>query len=138
MVEMHGNLFRTRCSRCTRPPFEDATVYPDGTVPTCDVCGGFLRPDIVWFGERIATDDMARIEAFVSQATTSGPLTFVAAGTSGVVYPAAGMVNAVRARGADTWLVNAEPANNASQFVHFVEGKSGEVLPVLLGGRGSR
>lgn len=138
MVEMHGNLFRTRCSRCARPPFEDATVYADGTVPTCDACGAFLRPDIVWFGEMIATDDMARIEAFVNRATTSGPLTFVAAGTSGVVYPAAGMVNAVRARGADTWLVNAEPANNASQFAHFVEGKSGEVLPVLLGGRGSR
>ena len=38
----------------------------------------------------------------------------------------------LEAHGFETWLVNAEPAANASRFTHFVEGKSGEVLPVLL------
>ncbi len=134
LVEMHGSLFRTRCSRCDRPPFEDATVYDDGAVPECGG-RGLLRPDIVWFGETLAAADLTRIEQFVNRATRSGKLVFVAAGTSGTVYPAAGMVDDVRAMGADTWLVNAEPASNAARFHHFVQGKGGEVLPVLFGVR---
>jgi NAD-dependent deacetylase len=48
-----------------------------------------------------------------------------------VVYPAAGFVDAARRLGAETWLVNADPAENASRFEHFVQGPSGEVLPDL-------
>ena len=139
VVEMHGNLLRTRCSRCDRPAFEDATVYDAGTVPACDACGSrsaaFLRPDIVWFGEMIAPSDLSRIERFTYHATRAGRLVFVAAGTSGTVYPAAAMVDDARALGADTWLVNAEPASNGARFAHFVQGRSGEILPVLFGER---
>ncbi len=43
VVEMHGNLFRTRCSRCDRSPFEDTKAYEAGTVPLCDVCSSQPR-----------------------------------------------------------------------------------------------
>ena len=59
-------------------------------------------------------------------------LVFLAAGTSGAVWPAAGLVNGARGHGASTWLVNAEPAENTALFDHFVQGRSGEVLPSLL------
>jgi NAD-dependent deacetylase len=132
MVEMHGHLFTTRCSSCNRPPFEDRTVYPEGTVPTCDKCGGKLRPHIVWFGEMLDPAGIERIEGFVQGALANkGRLVFLAAGTSGAVYPAAGLVDQVRARGGRTWLVNLESAENAERFHHFVRGKSGEVLPRL-------
>ena len=62
----------------------------------------------------------------------SGGLVFLAIGTSGVVYPAAGLVELAARLGAQTWLVNAEEAENGSQFDHFVRGKSAEVLPALL------
>ena len=62
-----------------------------------------------------------------------GRLVFLAVGTSGSVYPAAGLVSAARRMGAETWLVNAEPPDNVSLFEHFVEGPSGQVLPELLG-----
>ena len=140
VVEMHGNLWRTRCVRCSRAPFEDTTAYANGTIPTCDECTpardgapSFLRPDIVWFGENLASDDLSRIEVFINRAVRRGRLVFLAAGTSGTVYPAAGLVDDTRAMGADTWLVNADPPENASRFAHFVRGKSGEVLPTLLG-----
>src|SRR3712207_8697768 len=50
----YTTLFRskTRCSRCSRPPFEDRSSY-EHQVPKCDRCGGQLRPHIVWFGERL-------------------------------------------------------------------------------------
>ena len=47
---------------------------------------------------------------------------FLAAGTSGAVWPAAGFVDLARARGAETWLVNAERADNAGRFDHVREG----------------
>jgi NAD-dependent deacetylase len=60
-------------------------------------------------------------------------LLFLAAGTSGAVYPAAGLVDVARRAGAKSWLVNADAADNAQRFDYVVKGKSGELLPVLLG-----
>lgn len=132
MVEMHGHLFTSRCSGCERPPFEDRTVYPAGTVPKCDACGAPLRPHIVWFGEYLDPANIERMERFVEGAVRArGKLVFLAAGTSGVVYPAAGLVDQVRSRGGETWLVNLEAPENVTRFHHFVPGKSGEVLPTL-------
>ena len=69
--------------------------------------------------------------------SASLPEVFLAAGTSGAVYPAAGLVDVARAYGAQTWLVNAEPADNVGRFERFVRGKSGEVLPSLFDVRGA-
>jgi NAD-dependent deacetylase len=139
LVEFHGNLFRTKCSRCDLAPVEDRELYLDGELPQCPACdvrGDFalLRPDIVWFGEMLDPAHLARIHAFVRPADRGGDrLVFLAVGTSGLVYPAAGLVDVARAAGAETWLVNADPPANLEAFDHFVRGKSGEVLPRLLG-----
>jgi len=132
VVEMHGNLFKSRCSQCRRSPFDDTTVYPEGSVPACSECGGRLRPHIVWFGEYLDPADMKRLEGFAQRGSRSGGrFVFLAAGTSGLVYPAAGIVDRVREAGGETWLINLDPAQNASRFEHNVTGKSGEVLPTL-------
>lgn len=129
VVEMHGNLFTTRCASCKRHPFADESTYD--AVPRCTACGGQLRPHIVWFGERLDPRDLERIDSFLHGASRQR-LVFLAAGTSGVVYPAAGLVDVARRRGGDTWLVNAEPPDNRHSFDHFIQGKSGEVLPGLF------
>jgi NAD-dependent deacetylase len=131
LVELHGNLFLSRCARCRRAPFRDERTYDEGLLPRCEVCGtGLLRPHIVWFGEWLDPADLQRIEAFLREGS-AGRLVFLAVGTSGVVYPAAGLVSSARRSGAETWLVNAEPPENVHLFDHVVEGKSGEILPGL-------
>ncbi len=137
LVEMHGSLFRTRCFDCDRPAFADDSEHGPGDVPACDVCAaagrrGLLRPDIVWFGEMLDHADMRRIESFMDAARRGGRFVFLAVGTSGVVYPAAGLVLQARGQGAQTWLVNAEPPENRGAFHHFVQGPSGRVLPGLF------
>jgi NAD-dependent deacetylase len=72
------------------------------------------------------------VDAFLER-WESERLVFLAAGTSGAVWPAAGFVDLARARGAETWLVNAERADNAGRFEHVLEGPSGTLLPSLLG-----
>jgi NAD-dependent deacetylase len=131
VIELHGNLFTSKCSSCARPPFADETVYPDGEVPRCDGCQGSIRPDIVWFGEAIDARHMKSIFRFMTRGTATGKLVFLAAGTSGVVHPAAGLVDQAARMGAETFLVNAEPAENIGSFGHYIAGKSGEVLPSI-------
>jgi NAD-dependent deacetylase len=137
LVELHGSLWKTRCSRCDRPAFGDRELYEPTRLPGCGKCqaqGEFalLRPDIVWFGERLASSGISAVESFFEKARAHRFI-FLAVGTSGAVFPAAQLVSQARERGAETWLVNAEAADNAKAFHHVVTGKSGEVLPALLG-----
>jgi NAD-dependent deacetylase len=126
MVHMHGELAKARCEReCGRPPVDDRAIYASlSDVGRC-VCGGRLRPHIVFFGE--IPLEMDRIQQEIKKATL-----MVVVGTSGSVYPAANFVNWARAAGARTVYVGPEPPLNASAFTHVVEGKAGEVLPGLF------
>jgi NAD-dependent deacetylase len=135
VVELHGNLMRSRCTICDRWPFEDRTVYRPGGAPMCGRCrargfNALLRPDIVWFGEVMPRAAMLRIEAFVEAA--GARLRYLAVGTSGLVYPAAALVDAVRGRGGRTWLVNAELPANADRFDEVAIGPAGTTLPALF------
>ncbi|MGB7436971.1 MAG: NAD-dependent deacylase [Candidatus Acidiferrum sp.] len=125
VVHMHGELFKSRCDACSRPPFEDANVYePPTEIPCCE-CGGRIRPHICWFGE--TPFELDRIFHALEQCTV-----FMAVGTSGVVEPAASFVAHV-ARRARTIYVGPEEPANASSFTECHLGKAGEVLPDLFG-----
>jgi NAD-dependent deacetylase len=141
VIEIHGSLFRTKCSSCDLEPFDDEATYFDRALPRCDICerGGrrsLLRPDIVWFGEMLDPGHLRAIDAFMRR-DHGTPFVFMAIGTSGAVWPAAGLVNLARSLGASTVLVNAEPAENTARFHRFVQGSSALVLPGLLGADGS-
>jgi NAD-dependent deacetylase len=133
VVEIHGSLWRTRCSRCMRPPFADVAFPVEPPLPRCS-CGGLLRPDIVWFGEMLHAADTERVDRFMRVAARSGGrFVFLAVGTSGNVYPAAGYVDTARRHGAETWLANLDPAANAGRYEHVVGGPAAAILPRLLG-----
>ena len=74
---------------------------------------------------------LERIHAFIERGARER-LVYLAVGTSGLVYPAAELVQQTHRAGAETFLVNLEPAANTESFDHFIQGKSGEVLPKLL------
>jgi NAD-dependent deacetylase len=136
VIEMHGNLMRSRCTVCDRPPFADTTAYRAKLVPMCGACRqrgreALLRPDIVWFGELLPASVLDRIAGFIKSAGSA--LVFVAIGTSGLVYPAAALVDVTRRVGGSSWLINLEAAANASSFDHVVLGPASRELPVLFG-----
>ncbi len=131
VLELHGSLWRTRCSGCDRPPFADSSE-PTAT-PRCDRCGGALRPDVVWFGEAVDAEADRRTRRFVKDAAQAGErLVFLAVGTSGSVWPASGLVRYAADLGAETWLANLDEADNAGWFDHRVLGPATAVLPALL------
>jgi NAD-dependent deacetylase len=118
---MHGELFRSRCEDCTRPPFEDRVAHQ--TIPFCS-CGGRIRPHIVWFGEIPLDMDV------IANALDRCSL-FVTVGSSGAVYPAAGFVASVKRR-ARTVYVGPERPDNGDTFDECLLGKAGDVLPTLF------
>jgi NAD-dependent deacetylase len=85
VIELHGNVFRVRC--VAEGGTYEATG-PFATLPPRCACGSLLRPDVVWFGEMLPDDAVARAMVTIREADL-----LVVIGTSGVVYPAAGMVS---------------------------------------------
>ncbi|HEY2517994.1 MAG TPA: Sir2 family NAD-dependent protein deacetylase, partial [Polyangiaceae bacterium] len=126
VVHMHGELLKSRCESCARPPFDDERSYLSrAAIPRC-ACGARIRPHIVWFGE--IPMEMPRIEEELARSTL-----FVTVGSSGAVYPAAAFVRLARARGARTLYVGPEEPDNAEAFDECRLGKAGDVLPSLFG-----
>ncbi len=125
VLELHGNIQRVRCSEC-RTFTED---WGDDTeaVPHCNVCGGLLRPDVVWSGENLPR---LELEAAVQAARKCD--VFFSVGTSGVVQPAASLAFAAHNKGAVVVEVNAESTPLTPKADFFLQGKSGELLPELV------
>lgn len=125
VLELHGNIQRVRCAQCGR--FADLWDEESESVPRCEVCGGLLRPDVVWFGEALPR---AALEAAVEAARSCQ--IFFSVGTSGVVQPAASLAFAAHNRGAIVVEINLEPTPLTPKADHFFQGRSGEVLPALV------
>jgi len=124
VVHMHGDLFKSRCDTCSRPPFDDMNLYePPAEIPQCE-CGGRIRPHICWFGE--VPFELDRIYRALDECTI-----FMAVGTSGVIQPAASFVAQV-ADHARTIYVGPQKPVNEEAFAECYMGKAGEVLPDLF------
>ncbi len=98
VCHMHGELNRMLCRQCEQSLLAPAAFDATTLCPHCQTNGG-LRPDIVWFGE------MPYFMPEIANKLAACDL-FVAVGTSGVVYPAAGFVQEARACGAHAIEIN--------------------------------
>jgi NAD-dependent deacetylase len=121
VAHIHGELLKARCITCHAvvPWREDLSTK--ATCPSCQHMGA-LRPHVVWFGEMPLGMDM------IYDALLASDL-FVAIGTSGSVYPAAGFVNEARGHGIRTCEINLEPSDNARQFDQGRYGPASEMVP---------
>lgn len=123
VVHMHGELMRALCSSCGHRWDAPAEMTPNTPCPACGATTA--RPDVVWFGE--IPYHMDRISAALETCRT-----FVAIGTSGTVYPAAGFVELARASGARTVEINLEPSDVARAFDEVVLGPASDTVPAWV------
>jgi NAD-dependent deacetylase len=124
VIHMHGELFKSRCDTCRRPPFPDEACYESPLeIPRC-ACGGRIRPHICWFGE--VPYELDRIFAALDACTI-----FAAIGTSGVVEPAASFVSHVRHHARAYYIGPENPANGAV-FNQCFQAQAGKILPNLF------
>lgn len=134
VTHLHGNLWHNRCSQCETPYQNQSkasynsedTISFDEALIACPHCDGYIRPDIVWFGEALpmqawqtAEDAAANCEVFIS------------IGTSSLVYPAAGLAQLAKQNGAKIVEINPHPTPNTIVDITLSE-KAGLVMPALI------
>lgn len=125
VLELHGNITRTRCSADNRP----ITAWPasDERPPRCPHCRAFLRPDVVWFGEPLPESTLEHAREAASTCDL-----FLSVGTSSLVYPAAGLIDEALLAGAAVVEINPEPTPYSSRAAYSLRGPSGTWLPALM------
>ena len=125
ILKIHGDIWTLRCLDCGRETV-DRTAPLAVLPPLCDSCGGMLRPAIVWFGEALPTGIWQQAQ----DATTRADV-FLIIGTSGQVFPAAGLAPLAK-RTSNAKIIEVNIAPGGASVDAFLEGKAGEVLPALL------
>jgi NAD-dependent deacetylase len=120
VVHLHGELRSAWCLACGARHLWEGNL---GSAPPCPSCGvRALRPDVVWFGEHPYW--MPEVLEAVESADV-----FCAIGTSGLVYPAAGLAELAAARGARTIELNLAASATASRFHEVRRGRATVLVP---------
>ena len=126
VLELHGNISRVKCFE-EDIVVEDWTEAESDTVPRCPRCGGYLRPDVVWFGEMLPPDVLRRAISAARAAEV-----FLTIGTSGIVQPAASLPLEAMENGALVIEINPVQTQLSSWMDFCLRGPSGIVLPALV------
>ncbi len=122
VIHMHGREGEVRCMNCSTVFPSDSDLSPQSVCPKCGATGE-LRPNIVWFGEQPMHLD--EIYAALDKCGL-----FIAIGTSGQVYPAAGFVQLVRRRArVHTVELNLEPTESQPLFQEQIYGPATRIVP---------
>lgn len=127
-AELHGSLWRVRCAR--HGIWEDAAdgPYRSRLCPQCLPTEVPLRPDITWFEDRVNEAVFARAGELVARADL-----FVSVGTSAVVWPAAGFIEAAKRAGARMIEVNPEATEASGLFDECAREPASVALPRMFG-----
>ncbi len=123
VIHMHGELNSLLCAKCGRRWFNDEDSSPEDICPHCKAQA--VRPDIVFFGE---------IPYYMDEITAALAACdlFIAVGTSGVVYPAAGFCQYARAQHAVCVEFNLEKSAVATNFHYGLYGKASQTVPAFV------
>lgn len=154
VVEVHGTMRRVLCLQCGQVfdrrdiavqleelnPWivhpEEVVLAPDGDVlpettdgfviPSCMVCGGMLKPDVVFFGEYVPRDRFRAAESLVRASTA-----LIVAGSSLVVNSGVRIVERARRRGIPLIIVNREPTRADAWADVTIAAGTSDVLPAF-------
>jgi NAD-dependent deacetylase len=130
-IRLHGDILQDRwldaCPRGQRGPACDTDWAAPGRPPRCADCGNLVRPDVVWFGEMLPLSSIDAAERAVKACEL-----LLVVGTSGAVWPAAGLVGRARRAGAFVAIVNPQPSEIDDEADALIAGTAAQVLPALL------
>ncbi len=135
---LHGSLLATRCSVCrerydgpvARTDLEAVDASADSlrlAPPTCETCGGDVRPGVVWFGEMLPEPDWNHAVASFDHCDL-----VMVVGTSGIVFPAAGLPARAAARGVPIIEINPDESALSDIATHVIRATAADALPALV------
>ena len=125
LLELHGDIWRLRCTREGTRQVDRTTSLPE-IPPHCADCGALLRPDVVWFGEALPTDILDA--AFAAAAECDIVLVI---GTSALVQPAAILPLIAKENGAALVEINPQPTPLSDYADLSLRQPAAQALPKL-------
>lgn len=125
-IALHGTLMEDRWLDAPRACCQ-AQPPQAGRPPACPTCGNLRRPAVVWFGENLPPAALAAAEAGVADCDL-----MLVVGTSGQVYPAAGLAFAAHQQGARVVVINPESTELDRIAEICLPEPSANCLPFLL------
>jgi NAD-dependent deacetylase len=127
-IRLHGDILADRWLQpCPRGKACDPTHAAAGRPPRCTGCGNLVRPGVVWFGEMLPESALEAAERAACRCDV-----MLVVGTSGAVWPAAGLAGAARRAGAQVAMVNPYPSEIDDEAHWVLRGTAAGVLPPLL------
>lgn len=127
-IRLHGDILSDRWfEACPHGRSCEPAAAVGGRPPRCADCGNLVRPGVVWFGEMLPP---GAIEAAERAASVAGVMLVV--GTSGAVWPAAGLAARARRAGAFVAIVNPHPSEIDAEAQVLLRGTAAQLLPRLL------
>ncbi|MEF7612272.1 NAD-dependent protein deacylase [Aquincola sp. MAHUQ-54] len=127
-IRLHGDILQDQwLSPSRHAPACDLAQAVPGRPPRCALCGNLVRPGVVWFGESLPHGAWQAAE----QAAQACAVMLVV-GTSGVVWPAAGLAAAARRSGAHVVIINPAATEIDGDAHEHLAGPAAELLPKLL------
>jgi NAD-dependent deacetylase len=106
MVQVHGDIFVTRCSNCEAAFREEEKE--EEALPKCDQCGALMRPGVIWFGEQLDAAEIMRVEDFLARGSCDLAVVVGTTATFGYIIDWA-----LRARGDNGRLAEINPEETA-------------------------
>ena len=125
LSEIHGNIWKVRCTACGL--VEDNHQVPIPIPPSCTACHKMVRPHIVWFGESLAAEDLAKSYEAIESCEV-----LLIIGTSGLVYPAASFAPVAKSTGAFVVEINLDATPNSGVVDVALQGRARDVVPLLF------
>lgn len=124
VIELHGTLNDYYCISCGEK-YDLAYVYKFTDVPTCEKCGGIVRPDIVLYGEGLDQNNISHAINLISHADV-----LIIGGTSLAVYPAAGLIDFYN--GNKLVLINKDDTGKESAADYVIKGDISKIMRELV------
>ena len=125
VVEVHGSIRTSTCPACgaMHPLTEVVALLEVADAPECSQCGAVLKPDVVFFGERLP---VAAIDRAYALAREAGLLLVV--GSMLEVWPVAELPIVTQGAGGSVAIVNKGPTAMDQRADLRIEGSAGETL----------
>jgi len=130
VIELHGTWTRALCLQCGKKyPSAEVQVRLEAgeKVPTCESCGGTMKPDVIQFGQSLPEWEIREAQKRAAECDM-----LLACGSSMVVYPAAEMPLVAKNNGAKLVIINLMPTPHDRYADIVINEKIGEVLPRIV------
>jgi NAD-dependent deacetylase len=124
VFELHGSVHRNYCVKC-HTFYDVSFILKDKGVPTCNKCGGAVKPDVVLYEEGLDDNVIRGAVDAISKADT-----LIIGGTSLVVYPAAGLIDYFR--GKNLVLINKSSTSADSKADLVINDSFGKVMSKVV------